>query len=578
MIRKNRKYGDLSLVFRDFHFIKDGDVPESITFCFIVLQDGSCSAGTYWSLSEDKKSGRFIRGTADAIPQEQVKAWLSLDAWNTESVLKDGEVNRLLVGSREDFTVTVENFRSVARGEIPQQDQYCLLLLRDGRISGGRWENGGPYLEEPGFFNHAPAASIIDCGEVWVWAALDPDREIEPALPAEPEKPKEQKPEKTFRRLPPKRKFRYGHDVNAYLEKAVAALREHYPWVTAEHLDKHRRYAIEKEGGRFEFIAYYRDGDGGESREILQDYLKDMDADGFISRIVSDNEYCVVNENRIVDSYSVPFCPVELGGGWNLEDYTFRKHATGDYTVSVTAGDRSAGSGRIFGISAKCFVQPTFDAFLDEYAGIVPGGPFGLFKEDLIGDGQLKAFLGYVPRKKHPEVPLVKLDRKRVIGLYEYCCGDKEVPLKTDVRAGEDPDAAAKLQETLKNRIGEVEAFTKKEGGAIPGYWGIMSSGFPEQDFSPWRCYYTCGYYFAAVEADPECDVALPSHDWKETLIPRGYYVSCPVTEETYDMLFKEYVNTVIPEMGYRLDGAVCEFFDAEAGGITLYFPVKKLH
>ncbi len=37
----------------------------------------------------------------------------------------------------------------------------------------------------------------------------------------------------------------------------------------------------------------------------------------------------------------------------------------------------------------------TYEEFLDRYLEIVPGGAFGLYKEDLLPDEDLKRFLGY---------------------------------------------------------------------------------------------------------------------------------------------------------------------------------------
>lgn len=194
--------------------------------------------------------------------------------------------------------------------------------------------------------------------------------------------------------LDPAVKFPYGYDVNVYLDKALDLLKESYPWVTEKHLNRRYSFAIEQENGEYEFIEYYKEKKGKRSREVLKGYMEDMNGEQFIHHVVFCHESHVVYSNEVVDTYNVPFGHVDLNG-WNLERYVFEKRATGDYTVSVTAGDRSAGAGRTFGISAKCFAQPTFEGFLDEYEKIVPGDDFGLYKEDLIGDARLKEFLGY---------------------------------------------------------------------------------------------------------------------------------------------------------------------------------------
>ncbi len=68
---------------------------------------------------------------------------------------------------------------------------------------------------------------------------------------------------------------------------------------------------------------------------------------------------------------------------------------TGDYKVNVQAGNRSTGGNREFFITPDCFEAKTYDEFLDRYLQIVPGGSFGLSKEDLLPDEKLKSFFGY---------------------------------------------------------------------------------------------------------------------------------------------------------------------------------------
>ena len=68
---------------------------------------------------------------------------------------------------------------------------------------------------------------------------------------------------------------------------------------------------------------------------------------------------------------------------------------SGDYKVSVTAGDRTAGGSRDFFITPYCFEAGTYGGFLDRYLEIVPEYSFGLGKKDLLPDKELKKFLGY---------------------------------------------------------------------------------------------------------------------------------------------------------------------------------------
>lgn len=58
-------------------------------------------------------------------------------------------------------------------------------------------------------------------------------------------------------------------------------------------------------------------------------------------------------------------------------------------------GDRTTGGSRTFFITPDCFEEKNYEAFLDRYLEIVPGGAFGLGKADLIEDPDLKKFFGY---------------------------------------------------------------------------------------------------------------------------------------------------------------------------------------
>ncbi|MBO4356311.1 MAG: hypothetical protein J5850_05615, partial [Clostridia bacterium] len=101
-----------------------------------------------------------------------------------------------------------------------------------------------------------------------------------------------------------------------------------------------------------------------------------------------------LRENKTVASYSPRFGHIELNG-WNLESYVFYKLKSGDYKVSVTAGNRSTGGSRDFFITPDCFEAKTYEDFIDRYLKIVPGYSFGLGKNDLLPDKELKEFLGY---------------------------------------------------------------------------------------------------------------------------------------------------------------------------------------
>ena len=65
------------------------------------------------------------------------------------------------------------------------------------------------------------------------------------------------------------------------------------------------------------------------------------------------------------------------------------------YRVSVTARDRTICCSRGFSITPYCFEAKTYAEFLDRYLQIVPDYSFGLGREELLPDNDLKRFLGY---------------------------------------------------------------------------------------------------------------------------------------------------------------------------------------
>ena len=107
-----------------------------------------------------------------------------------------------------------------------------------------------------------------------------------------------------------------------------------------------------------------------------------------------DYQSVALQANQTVASYAPSFGSIRLNG-WNLESYVFYKLKSGDYKVSVTAGDRVTGGSRDFYITPYCFEAKTYEEFLDRYLEIVPDYSFGLGKKELLPDKELQEFLGY---------------------------------------------------------------------------------------------------------------------------------------------------------------------------------------
>ena len=185
----------------------------------------------------------------------------------------------------------------------------------------------------------------------------------------------------------PEEKFKFGTDINVYLEKAFNNVKKDYRWLDRKMLGKTWQYDIRKVDGDLEFVRKC----WNESEFSVYDVES---AERFIESVEYDYQNEALRENKTVASYEPTFGHISLHG-WNLERYVFYKMQSGDYKVSVTAGDRVTGGSREFFITPYCFEAKTYEEFLDRYLEIVPDYSFGLGKKELLPDKDLKKFLGY---------------------------------------------------------------------------------------------------------------------------------------------------------------------------------------
>ena len=471
---------DLRLSFNEFHSVTDKDMPQYGEFCLLELKSGDYTAGSWYpSGSSRGKSGRFIRGTADSIESKEVERWHSLDRYDLTESLETEGVNWINLGPEEEGirSVQFENFRSFADRKRPKDEQYCLLIMKDGSLAAGRWNKWRH--EAGGAFIYAPALSSHSSDKVWAWTPLSTDQFFAAELERENEKKREKKlnrnpyadPElfrygtdidtyygKALEKLRvefywatlpmmkkktpvwqiaplhgryvfgqisrnyyddsdivtpwtegttadefidflceytrdavrcsnPEEKFKFGTDINVYLEKAFENVRKDYRWLDRKMLGKTWQYDIQRVDGDLEFVRKYRD----ESEYSVYDAES---AERFIECLEYDYKSVALQENKAVASYAPPFGHISLHG-WNLESYVFYRLKSGDYKVTVTAGDRTAGGSRDFFITPYCFEAKTYEEFLDRYLEIVPDHSFGLGKKVLLPNRDLKEFLGY---------------------------------------------------------------------------------------------------------------------------------------------------------------------------------------
>ena len=184
------------------------------------------------------------------------------------------------------------------------------------------------------------------------------------------------------------KKFPYGYDVNAYIDKAFEQMKEDFPWATRDMIAAHTNYGIEKVGDDYQYVSYYSQNDG-----TLKAYPENIDCEEFIRRLASGHDWELGRANPVKETFNVP-ASNGCSGGWFLEIYRIQKHEQGGYSAYVQAGNRSAGGSRTFFIPAS-FLKLPWDEFLDKYLELVPPGPFYVGRDDLEKAEGLKEFLGF---------------------------------------------------------------------------------------------------------------------------------------------------------------------------------------
>ncbi len=473
-------YKDLTLSFNEFHDVSDKDMPQYGEYCLLELKTGAYTAGGWHpSGGEHSTAGFFLRGTADTVDSEEVARWHSLDRYDLTESLEDEEISWINLGPEEegDHNVQFDGFKSFADRKAPKQEQFCLLIMKDGSLAAGRWNKwqntaGGSFIYSSALASHSS-------DEVWAWTPLSSDEIFAMEVERENEKKREKKlnrnpsvdpelfkygtdintyyekaleklrEEFTWATLPmmrkekplwqiaplhgkyvfgqisknyyddsdivtpwtegstadefidflikyahdavehanPDKKFKFGTDINVYLEKAFHNVKKEYRWLDKKMLGQSWQYDIRRVDGDLEFVRRY----WNESEFSVYDVES---AERFIESVESDYQSTALQANKTVSSYAPSFGHISLHG-WNLESYVFYKLKSGDYKVSVTAGDRTTGGSRDFFITPHCFEAKTYEEFLDRYLEIVPPYSFGLGKKELLPDKDLKQFLGY---------------------------------------------------------------------------------------------------------------------------------------------------------------------------------------
>ena len=367
---------------RDFKSFKDGDFPKNKQFCLLILIDGTLAAGRWNKLGED--DGQFIYASALAShSMNKVWAWtpLSSDEIFEEEEekererLAEEELNKHPTADPEKFKYGTDINAYYEKALEKLREEYPWATL-------AQMKKKTPYVIVP---RHGQYIFGKDCGTYmgqnvvreWIDGSTA-DEFVDFLREYTREKVKNSDPEV---------KFKYGTDIIVYFEKAYEKVKKDYRWFNKEMADNYCQYAIIEVDGEPEFARKFNN-----DKEF---HVYDCEsADGLLKNMEYEFQEAALKENPVVAEYAVPFGSVDANG-WCLEKYIVYKLKSGDYKVFVQAGDRTAGGSREFFITPDCFEAKTYDEFLDRYLEIVPGSSFGLNKQDLAPDMELKKFFGY---------------------------------------------------------------------------------------------------------------------------------------------------------------------------------------
>ena len=110
----------------------------------------------------------------------------------------------------------------------------------------------------------------------------------------------------------------------------------------------------------------------------------------------------------------------------------------------------------------------------------------------------------------------------------------------------------------------------KNADGSYVGFWGAMSD--ETLAFLPWMDDFSRGLYLAGIEVSE--DTAVPN-GWTKWVMPARKYIVTDVAAESYGETFRNVINNLIPELGMKLAGAVCDFTEPATGQNKLFFPVE---
>ncbi len=152
---------------------------------------------------------------------------------------------------------------------------------------------------------------------------------------------------------------------------------------------------------------------------------------------------------------------------------------------------------------------------------------------------------------------IIDLPRIAIIGQEGFCTKEKNV--------------VRNLWEQAKLRFSDVaDIGMKNADGSYAGFWGAMSD--EALSFLPWTDDFSRGLYLAGIEV--HADTPAPD-GWVKWVLPARKYIVTDAAPESYGETFRNVIDSLIPELGMKLAGAVCDFTEPATGQNKLFFPVE---
>ena len=152
---------------------------------------------------------------------------------------------------------------------------------------------------------------------------------------------------------------------------------------------------------------------------------------------------------------------------------------------------------------------------------------------------------------------IVDLPRIAIIGKEGLCTKEKNVVQNL-------------WQQANSNFRDIADLGMKNADGSFVGFWGAMSD--ETLSFLPWTDDFSRGLYLAGIEVYE--NTSAPD-GWAKWVLPARKYIVTDVAPENYGETFRNVIDRLIPKLGMKLAGAVCDFTEPADGQNKLFFPVE---